>query len=201
MHDQTPVTTTLLLERLRTPGDEGAWAEFDERFRRVLVAAGLRLGLNRSDSEEATQETMLQAFRDFRAGKYDRSRGRLSSWIIGIAHHRIVDVQRRRRPESEAATDPESDNGISEARIEEAFERALEREIFEDAWAAVERESAIAPSTLRAFELTALRGMPPAEAALACGMTTAQVYVARNRVAKRLQETVERFEHAIRDGL
>lgn len=193
------VTTTLLLSRLHNSGDEEAWNQFDARFRGVILSAALRLGLSRSDAEEAAQETMFQALRDYQAGKYDRVRGRLSSWIVSIAHHRIVDIQRARRPGGE---DPERAGGMArEPDVAEAFERALERHIFERAWATVRAEGRLAEPTLAAFELTALRGVPAQAAAAACGMSVDQVYVAKNRVAKRLQEAVEIVGRAVRDGL
>lgn len=193
------VTTTLLLSRLHDTGDAEAWGQFDARFRGVILSAALRLGLSRSDAEEAAQETMFQALRDYKAGKYDRTRGRLSSWIVSIAHHRIVDIQRARRPTGEDLG--HASQTAREPEVAEAFERALERHIFERAWATVRSEGRMAEPTLAAFELTALRGVPAQAAAAACGMSVDQVYVAKNRVAKRLQEAVEIVGRAVRDGL
>ncbi len=201
MPDPDLVTTTLLLSRLHDTRDDEAWRQFDARFRGVILAAALRLGLSRSDAEEAAQETMFQALRDYQAGKYDRARGRLSSWIVSIAHHRIADLQRVRRPGG-GVHDREAGHGIArEPDVAEAFERALERHIFEQAWETVRTQGRLAPATLAAFELTALRGVPASEAAAECGMSVDQVYVAKNRVAKRLQEAVEIVGRAVRDGL
>ena len=201
MSPPPPVTTTLLLERLRAPGDELAWSQFDLRFRGVLMATGLRLGLAQLDAEEAAQETMLQAFRDFRAGKYDRSRGRLSSWILGIAHHRITDIQRRRGAHTRFSEQDSSSSHIQVDRLADAFEAELERQIFQEGWRIVCEEGDIAPRTLLAFELTALRGVPPAAAAAECGISVDQVYVAKHRVAQRLQAAIELIDCSYRDGL
>lgn len=200
--DTCQLTTTLLLERLYNSLDEGAWKLFDARFRGVIVATGLRLGLSPTDAEDAAQDTMLQAIRDYQAGRYDRTRGRLSSWIIGIAHHRITDVRRRKRPGSMTDDQLESQNPIGSLDdVSRAFEQALERRIFEQAWEHVRVEDGTAVRTIMAFELTALRGVPPAQAAVECGMSVDQVYVARNRIARKLRETVERFDRVVRDGL
>ncbi len=195
------VTTTLLLERLRDNRDEDAWQQFDSRFRGVLISTGLRLGLIRDDAEEAAQETMMQAFRDYRQGKYDRSRGRLSSWIVAIAHHRIVDLRRKRGRADGSAMARAKDDGVREPEVAEAFELALERHIFEEAWRFVQEQGKFAPPTLAAFELTAMRSVPAAEAGRQCGLSVDQVYVARNRVSKRLQEIVENLSQSVRDGL
>ena len=224
MPEAAPVTTTLLLHRLHDMLDNDAWNQFDSRFSGVIFATALRLGLSTSDAEDATQETMFQAIRDYKAGRYDKSRGRLSSWIITIAHHRIVDVQRARRSQSDgsAGVNPEGTGGsvgiggpwgardaidaapervIRVEEVTDAFEMAIERHIFEEAWRSVREDGKTAAATLAAFELTAMRGVPPAAAAVECGMTVDQVYVARNRVSKRLQECADRIGQAVRDGL
>ncbi|MCR9217810.1 MAG: sigma-70 family RNA polymerase sigma factor [bacterium] len=198
MHNAAFITTTLLLSRLHDDADEEAWNLFDRRFRKVLVATAGRLGLNASDAEDAAQETMLQALRDYRAGRYDRTRGRLSSWILGIAHHRISDAKRRG---NRSTSRPDHANDCDEAALSDAFECELEREIFNQAWEMVRDESQMASNTLLAFELTAIRGVPAGEAARQSEMTVEQVYVARTRVAKRLREVVEDLDRAVRDGL
>jgi len=202
MSDPSLVTTTLLLDRLHDSRDEEAWRTFDLRFRGVIVTTARRFGLPDPDAEDAAQETMLQAVREYRAGGYDRTKGRLSSWIVGIAHHRIIDALRRSRSRGarETAGEP-SDMPVAPDTIARAFEDALERKIFTDAWEHVLSEQRLTPPTLRAFELTALRGVPAAEAAKACDMTTEQVYVARTRVARRLRDVVEGIDRAVRDGL
>ncbi len=198
-------TTTLLLNRLHDSRDGDAWKQFDDRFRGVILAAALRLGLAPSDAEEAAQETIVQALRDYQAGKYDRAKGRLSSWIISIAHHRISDLKRvRKRRAASPSDNPPGEPATQDlpvADVAAAFDDALERRIFEQAWEQLRSQNTISQSTLLAFELTALRGVPPAEAAAQCGISVDQVYVARTRIARRLREIVETLDRAIRDGL
>lgn len=193
-----PPTTTLLLQRLKDPADQAAWVQFDERFRGVILSAALRLGLSHHDAEEVAQETMLQACRAYREGKYDRGRGRLSSWIAGIAQHRMIDALRRRGrggPHEPLLAEPTG------GEVEEAFEAALERRVFERAWDEVRVGGAGKDAAVRAFELTMLRSVPIAEAARQCGMSVEQVYVARHRVAARIKAAAESIDAAIRDGL
>ncbi|RNC81194.1 MAG: sigma-70 family RNA polymerase sigma factor [Phycisphaera sp.] len=194
-----PVTTTLLLSRLGDSSDQSAWVEFDARFRRVILSVALRFGLARTDAEEAAQETMLQAYRDYQEGKYDRTRGRLSSWLISIAHHRIIDMKRRDRGRASGlAEDIES---IPQNEVMQAFEKALERTVFEDAWSWLVEHTRGSDDGMLAFELTAMRGVPVSEAASQCGMSVDQVYVARSRITARLREAAERINQAFRDGL
>ncbi|MCA9304992.1 MAG: hypothetical protein KDA16_00535 [Phycisphaerales bacterium] len=204
MREGAMVTTTLLLERLHDSQDAEAWRLFDERFRGVLIATGLRLGLTRTDAEDAAQETMLQALREYQAGKYDRARGRLSSWIVGIARHRIIDARRqgaRRAGHLAALSEVAAMNDVREADVADAFDHALERHIFEEAWRVLKEETKGDSASLEAFELTSLRGVAIASAARMTGLSVDQVYLARNRVSKRLRAAVERVDRAIRDGV
>lgn len=199
------ITTTLLLERLKDSRDTRAWEMFDHRFRGVITATAVRLGLAEADAADAAQETILQALRDYQAGKYDRSKGRLSTWIIAIAHHRIVDALRKRRRERDLAAGSRGggrgDDDPSTGDVAAIFDQALERRIFEQAWEKIQAESKLAQETLLAFELSALRQVPAAQVAARCGMSVEQVYVAKNRVSRRLQEMVEELSRAFRDGL
>lgn len=183
--------------------DDEAWRSFDQRFRGVIVATAKKLGLGPEDSIDAAQETIYQAVRDYQAGKYDRTRGRLSTWIITIARHRIIDqiAASKRRGSRAARLEAEQQHEPSVDEVASAFDESLERRIFEEAWERVRLGSQIAQPTLLAFELTTLRHVPPAEAAKQCGMSVDQVYVAKTRVAKRLREVVEELTLAYRDGL
>ena len=194
------LTTTLLLARLNDSGDVEAWRLFDGRFRGVVVAAGVRLGLSEPDAEEAAQETLVQAVRDYQAGRYDRTKGRLSSWIVAIAHHRITDAKRSRRRVHEIDPEVLSEHRPEEDEVAEAFELAMERRIFEEAWTRLQAEGGSDPRTLQAFELTAMRGVPAKEAAAQTGLSVEQVYVAKNRVANRLRNMVEEIDRVFRDG-
>ena len=86
-------TTTALLEALLDPADDEVWQDFDRRYRPILIAFAQRLGL---PDEDAAQDTLTRFVRSYREGKYDRDRGRLRSWIIGIARHCIYDIHQHR---------------------------------------------------------------------------------------------------------
>lgn len=205
MSTEAFITTTLMLERLKDSRDTRAWGMFDQRFRGVILSTAIKLGLAEADAADAAQETILQALRDYQAGKYDRSKGRLSTWIVSIAHHRIVDALRKRRRDRDIAAGSRGGGRIDEdpstGDVAAVFDQALERKIFEQAWEKIQAESKLARETLLAFELTALRQVPAAQVASRCGLSVEQVYVAKNRVSKRLQEMVEELSRAFRDGL
>lgn len=80
-------TTTKLLDALRDYRNEPAWAEIDARYRSVIRGLARQLGLGECDAEEAAQQSLTEFVRAYRDGQYDRRKGRLSPWILEIAHH------------------------------------------------------------------------------------------------------------------
>lgn len=183
-------TTTQLLESLQDPANHAPWQDFDDRYRPVLVAFARSHGLSEEESAEVAQLALAQFAADFRAGAYQRDRGRLSSWLIGIARNRIADCgrahQRRRQHRGESALINLADEPAASA----AWEAARQKVIFARAMDVLRTDSRMGERTIRAFELCAVRNTPAEEAARECGMSVAEVYVAKNRAIKKLREIV-----------
>jgi RNA polymerase sigma-70 factor (ECF subfamily) len=72
------------------------------------------------------------------------------------------------------------------------LEQEFDREILEEAMQRVRLR--VAPQTWQAFWLTAYEGLSGADTAQRIPMQVAQVYVAKRRVQKLLQEEVTRLE-------
>jgi RNA polymerase sigma-70 factor (ECF subfamily) len=189
-------TTTLLLESLKDPGRDAVWREFDARYRPVLCAIARKVGLKPAEAEEIAQETLAEFVRAYREGKYDRTKGRLSSWIIAIARHRIAMRWRSKGRAKEKRGDSALGELNNRTHLTRVWAAEQERVIFARAWEMLRTTGRTAEKTLKAFELVAMRGMPAAAAAADCGMTLEEVYIAKNRVTKRLRELVEELTAA-----
>jgi RNA polymerase sigma-70 factor (ECF subfamily) len=74
-------------------GDEEAIREVYRRFGRPVYTLGYRLLGSAEAAEELTQDVFLTAWR--KAGRFDAARGRLSTWLMAIAHNLAVDRLRR----------------------------------------------------------------------------------------------------------
>lgn len=194
----TSVTTTALLDSLKDPAQAAVWSEFDARFRPLLTAFAVRMGLEAGEAEDVAQETLVEFVAAYRTGKYDRSRGRLSSWIISIAHHRISHrrrvVERAEGRRGESALVDMSDP----ARLTAVWHDEQQRLIIIRAMEML-RAGKTAEPTLRAFDLFAVRGVAAEEVARECGMTVAEVYTAKNRVAERLRTIIDELTIAWRE--
>jgi RNA polymerase sigma-70 factor (ECF subfamily) len=74
-------------------GDPDAVRSLYTRFGRPVYTLGLRLLGTREAAEELTQDVFLTAWR--KAARFDAARGRLSTWLMTIAHNLAVDRLRR----------------------------------------------------------------------------------------------------------
>lgn len=200
--NSAPTTTTALLKSLKDPAADDVWREFDARFRPLLTAFAVRLGLDPGEAEDVAQEILVEFVAAYRAGNYDRTRGRLSSWIITIAQHRISNRLRgaRRAAGRRGESSPSLVADVRDAATLTAVWEVEERRLI--ALRALEVLSAgrMAEPTLQAFELFAVRGVPAEQAARECGMTVEEVYGAKRRVTGRLRAIVEELTAAWREG-
>lgn len=74
-------------------GDDDAIRTLYARFGRPVYTMGLRLLGSREAAEELTQDVFLAAWR--KAARFDPARGRLSTWLMTIAHNLAIDRLRR----------------------------------------------------------------------------------------------------------
>lgn len=72
-----------------------ALAELYDRYARLVFSLGVRVLNDRSGAEEIVQEVFAKVW--LKAGDFETSRGKFSSWLIGIARHQCIDELRRRR--------------------------------------------------------------------------------------------------------
>lgn len=190
-------TTTALLEGLLTGEDESLWNEVSERYRPVLHAWAMRMGLDREDAADVVQETLLRFVRDYRRGRYDRDRGRLRSWIFSIARHRLIDSRQARGAHAELRSESalgQIEGSDPSCRIwEEEWERAVTQRAME----ALQRSSDFDARTLRAFRLYALEGVAAEQVARELELSVRAVYLAKHRCAKRLRSLVEDLLRAL----
>lgn len=195
--EYTTRTTTKLLDALHDPANEPAWIHLDARYRPVIIGMARRLGLSQTDAEEVAQQTLAEFVTAYRENRYDRAKGRLSSWILGIAHHTTLRVQRKgRAPISEAEHLSQIPEGSA---LRSIWTDERDRAILNRAMSMMRDETSMDDRTLQAFDLVALRGVPAPEVADQCGMSLNQVYVAKSRVTKRLRELIEELTAAFEE--
>jgi RNA polymerase sigma-70 factor (ECF subfamily) len=101
-HDPLSAREEQQLVSMLLAGDEAAIREIYQRFARPVYTLGLRLLGGADAAEELTQDVFVTAWR--KAERFDPSRGRLSTWLMAIAHNLAVDRLRH-------------DNGVSRPHL------------------------------------------------------------------------------------
>lgn len=192
-------TTTRLLEDLRDAGNAAAWEGFDGRYRPILSGFGRKLGLSSEDARELAQQTLTEFYRAYSAGRYERSRGRLRTWLIGIARNLALSMRRRRGAEP-LGDDRLLESVPDEGQLTRVWEQEREQAIFAEALTRLRSSTRTEPATLRAFELYVIQGAPAAEVASLCDLSVDSVYVAKNRLTRWLREMVDELRKLYDDG-
>ena len=74
-------------------GDARAFEVIYERHSAAAFSLAYRMMGTRSGAEDVTQDAFLSMWRS--GARYDRARGSVRTWVLGIVHHRAIDALRR----------------------------------------------------------------------------------------------------------
>jgi len=74
-------------------GDARAFEVIYERHSAAAFSLAYRMMGTRAGAEDVTQEAFLSMWRS--GTRYDRARGSVRTWMLGIVHHRAIDALRR----------------------------------------------------------------------------------------------------------
>jgi RNA polymerase sigma-70 factor, ECF subfamily len=97
------------LMQLVRQGDAQAFEVIYERHCTAAFSLAYRMTGRRGAAEDVVQEAFLSLWRS--GARYDRTRGSVRTWILGIVHHRGIDALRRNLKHD---TRRASDEGIEE---------------------------------------------------------------------------------------
>lgn len=83
-----------------------ALSELYDRYQALMYGLAIRITNDLGLAQDAVQEAFLGIWRN--AGRYSTVRASVRTWMLSIAHHRAIDLVRRRRatttlPEGEVA--------------------------------------------------------------------------------------------------
>jgi RNA polymerase sigma-70 factor (ECF subfamily) len=131
-------TRLSLLQRLRTPGDGAAWADFVKMYEPLLTSYVRKKGVPEHDVSDVVQTIYVSLLRAMPTFKLDKGRGKFRSWLYQVTVNAVTDRARRRHRRSrevgwgenvpEPATfDPSPDAEWEKAYRERMFHVALEQ--------------------------------------------------------------------------
>jgi RNA polymerase sigma-70 factor (ECF subfamily) len=97
------------LMQLVRQGDPQAFEMIYERHSTAAFSLAYRMTGRRGAAEDVVQEAFLSLWRS--GARYDRTRGSVRTWVLGIVHHRAIDGLRRSMVHDKRRA---SDEGIEE---------------------------------------------------------------------------------------
>ena len=189
-------TSLTLLESLLDPSNDAAWRRFGARYRPMVVRFAAKLGLSPADAQDAAQEAMMAFAQAYRQGAYDRSKGRLRSWLCGIAYNKVKNIQRRSRNRPVVADQSAAAGLLASVEAPNNVERLWEKEWQRAVLGECMDEAAhhVDSTTFEAFGLFALEQWPADQVAEHLGISRSAVYNGKNRVLNRMRELCRQIE-------
>jgi RNA polymerase sigma-70 factor (ECF subfamily) len=127
--DQIELDDSQLLRRISLMEQDALEALYS-RYSSPIYSLAMMMLKQPALAEEVTQDIFLNVW--LKAGSYNPDRGAPKSWIMSVAHHKIIDAIRARRRTVAVGSSDEYDAldyfPSSEASTEEQVEQNLDRE-------------------------------------------------------------------------
>lgn len=192
------VTTTQVLQALKTSDDSAVWELFHRHFYPVIFNFGKKMGLADHDSEDAAQETMMAFLKAYRKGGYDREKGRLCHWLFGVARKVLMNRRKKIVPERQV---PDNTTGTSFWNLLEDNQGAAALVTWDGEWRQMvlkrcldQAREECGEKVFQAFELYAISQLPIEEVCQKLKMSRNAVYIAKTRVLTRLRKLEHQFD-------
>ena len=197
---ELPDTRESLLLRVGDPANAEAWREFAAIYRPAVYRMARRRGLQDADAEDLSQRVLVAIAQKIADWRPTSPRGAFRAWVSVIARNLALNALTRTRIDSgkggtsvierlsrQPARD-ESDGESAAGEFDDEYRRALFRLTSEQI------RGEFQEATWQAFWMTAVEGMPIAEAARRLGKSEGVIYAGRSRVMRRLKQKVREFE-------
>jgi RNA polymerase sigma-70 factor (ECF subfamily) len=210
-------TRPSLLNRLKTGDDPESRQEFYRVYGRLVRDFAIQAGLTDTEADEVVQETAIEMARNLPEFRYDPKVCRFKTWLLNQTSWRIRDQIKKRKVGqaarlSGATGTPAllSDDTARTSTINRMPDSAAINldSLFEAEWrknlfaAALERVKAkFSLKQFQVFDLHALKEWPATDVAKSLGVSRANVYVTKHRIATAVKKEMARLEREMEKGL
>jgi RNA polymerase sigma-70 factor, ECF subfamily len=177
-------TSPSLVLRIRDHSDADAWTEFIDVYSSLIYDFCRSRSLQSSDAADVTQEILLRVAKAIRNFEYDRSKGLFRDWLARIATNEIRRFMTRKSSVNTSSINLDQGSGSLESSWNERFHQYIFSKALERS------QSHFTAETWKMFERSWIDKLPVEQVATELGTTIERVYVARNRVLKRLRYEV-----------
>ena len=187
-------TSPSLLIRIRDSEDVTAWNRFVDIYAPLIHDYGRRRGLQDADAADLAQEVLQAVAKSADRFDYDTRKGSFRGWLFTITRNKLINlVERLRRQRlgsgdcsvaiDQLATIPDND-----ALWEQQHQWWLVH------WAADQVKDEFESKTWRAFMMTSIDQVSPAEVGSRLEMSVGSVYIAKSRLLARLKQVIQEVE-------
>jgi RNA polymerase sigma-70 factor (ECF subfamily) len=183
-------TRESLLSRVRDAEDQGAWREFDERYRDLILRYARARGLQEADAEDVRQVVMMGLARSLRSFRYRPELGRFRDYLRRSVRNALVRTVSCPRSERQALWEGEFD--ALPDRDDAGRDEIWEREWMHDHYRQALRRARVSLEQ-QSYEifLALASGGAVAEVATSFGVSADVVYKTKQRVRERLRELID----------
>ena len=200
-------TRPSLLHRLKEGDDVESWQEFYRVYGKLVRDFAIKAGLTDTEADEVVQEIAIGVARNLPGFSYDPKVCRFKTWLLNQASWRIKDQIKKRAAAGASNSSSNSESTSTMERIADPASLDLDA-LFETQWrvnllaAAMEAvKEKFSLKQIQIFDLVVTQEWPSGEVARSLGVSLANVYVTRHRVAASLKKEVRRLEKAALLGL
>ncbi|NQU50009.1 MAG: RNA polymerase sigma factor [Planctomycetes bacterium] len=190
-------TNTELLEGLQDAERQTVWNDFVGRYRPTIVGYVAQLGFRRDDAEDIAQASLLAFSTAFRDGKFERSKGRLRSWMFGIVLNHVRSARRKKSVREVQVADNTANTGFFENieaddQMEKLWEEQWHKSVLKQCFDQIRLE--IPADVYRAFHAAVVEGLSVQAAAKKLSLSPVEVLRSKRRVLRRTREMLPLVE-------
>ena len=196
-------TRPSLLYRPKEGDDVESWQEFYRVYGKLARDFAIKAGLTDTEADEVVQETAIGVARHLPGFSYDPKVCRFKTWLLNQTSWRIKDQIKKRARGVQASGQAESDGTATIDRVTDPSVVDLDA-LFEAQWRtnlmtrAMDRlKDQFSLKQIQIFDLIVVKEWPAGEVARSLGVSLANVYVTKHRVAAAVKREVQRLERAI----
>jgi RNA polymerase sigma factor (sigma-70 family) len=171
------------------------WAEFYNHYYHYFRSLTHSYNLNHQDSEDVVQDIFVAIANQFKNDKFDSSKGCLHAWVQKFAKWRIIDIIRRNKTQSKYFVTGEDElmesQGSENSTVEDKSDYRYKRKLIKIALNNL--KTTRSGKEYYIFCDIFLKEMSKEEIVEKYKVTVGAVYVAKHKMAKKLQSEIKRI--------
>ena len=204
-------TRPSLLNRLKAGDDTESWQDFYRIYGKLVRDFAIQAGLTDTEADEVVQETAIAMARHLPEFHYDPKVCRFKTWLLNQASWRIKDQLKKRnrhagivggspvRPTDETRTATINRvPDLAATNLDTIFETEWRKNLFAVALDRIKDKFSL--KQFQVFDLLVLKEWPARDVAKSLGLSLANIYVTRHRVAAAVKKEIARLERELEQG-